>query len=143
MFLTNRDMVELQAFRHDLHRHPEVSGEEHDTARRVVEALRPLAPSKLLTELGGHGVAAVFESKEPGPTLLFRAELDALPIEEKSQADHRSIIAGKGHLCGHDGHSTILLALATGLSRRAGCPRPCRAALAAGRGRRQWCRSRA
>lgn len=118
MFLTNRDMVELQAFRHDLHRHPEVSGEEQETARRVAEALRPLAPSKLLTELGGHGVAAVFESKEPGPTLLFRAELDALPIEEKSQADHRSTVAGKGHLCGHDGHSTILLALATGLSRQ-------------------------
>lgn len=118
MFLTNRDVVELQAFRHDLHRHPEVSGEERETARRVVQALRPLTPSKLLTELGGHGVAAVFESKEPGPTLLFRAELDALPIEEKSQADHRSTVAGKGHLCGHDGHSTILLALATGLSRQ-------------------------
>lgn len=118
MFLTNRDVVELQAFRHDLHRHPEVSGEERETARRVVEALRPLAPSKVLTELGGHGVAAVVESKEPGPTLLFRAELDALPIEEKSQADHRSTVAGKGHLCGHDGHSTILLALATGLSRQ-------------------------
>lgn len=118
MFLTNRDVVELQAFRHDLHRHPEVSGEERETARRVVEALRPHAPSKLLTELGGHGVAAVFESQEPGSTLLFRAELDALPIEEKSQADHRSTVAGKGHLCGHDGHSTILLALATGLSRQ-------------------------
>lgn len=118
MFLTNRDVVELQAFRHDLHRHPEVSGEERETARRVVEALRPLEPSKLLTELGGHGVAAVFECEEPGPTLLFRAELDALPIEEKSQADHRSTVAGKGHLCGHDGHSTILLALATGLSRQ-------------------------
>lgn len=118
MFLTNRDVVELQAFRHDLHRHPEVSGEERETARRVVEALRPLAPSKLLTEIGGHGVAAVFESNELGPTLLFRAELDALPIEEKSQADHRSTVAGKGHLCGHDGHSTILLALATGLSRQ-------------------------
>lgn len=118
MFLTNRDVVELQAFRHDLHRHPEVSGEERETARRLVEALRPHAPSKLLTELGGHGVAAVFESQEPGPTLLFRAELDALPIEEKSQAEHRSTVAGKGHLCGHDGHSTILLALATGLSRQ-------------------------
>jgi amidohydrolase len=118
MFLTNRDVVELQAFRHDLHRHPEVSGEERDTARRVVEALRPLAPSKLLTELGGHGVAAVFDSLKPGPTLLFRAELDALPIEEKSTAQHRSTVPGKGHLCGHDGHSTILLALATGLSRQ-------------------------
>ncbi len=118
MFLTNRDIIELQAFRHELHRHPEVSGEERETARRVVEALRSFGPSKLLTDLGGHGVAAVFETGEPGPTLLFRAELDALPIEEKSHAAHRSTISGKGHLCGHDGHSTILLALATGLSRQ-------------------------
>ncbi len=118
MFLTNHDMIELQAFRHELHRHPEVSGEERETARRVVEALRALSPSKTVTDLGGHGVAAVFEGSGPGPTLLFRAELDALPIEEKSEAIHRSTITGKGHLCGHDGHSTILLALAKGLSRQ-------------------------
>ncbi|MDH4414098.1 MAG: amidohydrolase [Rhizobium sp.] len=118
MFLSNRDIIELQAFRHDLHRHPEVSGEERETALRVVEALGPLTPSKILTGLGGHGVAAVFEAVEPGPTLLFRAELDALPIEEKSDAAHRSTMSGKGHLCGHDGHSTILLALARGLSRQ-------------------------
>lgn len=119
MFLTNRDVIELQAFRHELHRHPEVSGEEQETARRVVEALQPLAPSRIMTHLGGHGVAAVFDSGLTGPTLLIRAELDALPIEEKSAADHRSTIPGKGHLCGHDGHSTILLALARGLSRQA------------------------
>ena len=118
MFLTNRDAIELQAFRHELHRHPEVSGEERETARRVAEALRPLAPSKILTGLGGHGVASVFDSGVPGPTLLFRAELDALPIAEKSDATHRSTVPGKGHLCGHDGHSTILLALARGLSRQ-------------------------
>ncbi len=118
MFLTNRDAIELQAFRHELHRHPEVSGEERETARRVAEALRPLAPSKILTGLGGHGVASILDSGVPGPTLLFRAELDALPIEEKSEAAHRSTVPGKGHLCGHDGHSTILLALARGLSRQ-------------------------
>ena len=118
MFLTNRDVIELQAFRHELHRHPEVSGEELQTARRVVEALQPLSPSRIVTDLGGHGVAAVFDSGLAGPTLLIRAELDALPIEEKSAADHRSTLPGKGHLCGHDGHSTILLALAKGLSRQ-------------------------
>jgi len=118
MYLTSHDIIELRAFRHDLHRHPEVSGEERETARRVVDALRPLAASQIVTELGGHGVAAVFEGAAEGPTLLFRAELDALPIEEKSDVDHRSTISGKGHLCGHDGHSTILLALARGLSRQ-------------------------
>ncbi len=114
MFLTNHDMVELQAFRHDLHRHPEVSGEERETARRVVDALRMLGPTTVLTDLGGHGVAAIFAGESPGPTLLFRAELDALPIAERSDAAHRSRVPGKGHLCGHDGHSTILLALARG-----------------------------
>jgi amidohydrolase len=118
MFLTNHDMVDLIDFRHDLHRHPEISGEEEETARRVVAFLAPLKPQKVLTGLGGHGVAAVFEGAEPGPTLLFRSELDALPIEEKTGAPYTSTVAGKGHLCGHDGHSTTLLALGLGLSRQ-------------------------
>lgn len=118
MFLTNHDMVDLIDFRHDLHRHPEISGEEEETARRVVAFLAPLKPQKVLTGLGGHGVAAIFEGAEPGPTLLFRSELDALPIEEKTGAPYTSTVASKGHLCGHDGHSTTLLALGLGLSRQ-------------------------
>ena len=57
--LTNLDLVELTAFRRELHRFPEVSGEEVETARRIVAALTVLSPSKILTGLGGHGVAAV------------------------------------------------------------------------------------
>lgn len=119
MFLTNHDMVDLIDFRHDLHRHPEISGEEEETARRVAAFLGPMRPANVLTGLGGHGLAAVFEGSEPGPTLLFRSELDALPIEEKTRASYASAIPGKGHLCGHDGHTTILLALGLGLSREA------------------------
>ncbi|MBO3760937.1 amidohydrolase [Ciceribacter sp. L1K22] len=118
MFLTNQDLVSLIDLRHELHRFPEVSGDERETAARVVTFLKPLSPARILTDLGGHGVAAVFDSGSPGPTLLFRSELDALPIEELSDAPHRSTIAGKGHLCGHDGHSTILTAMAIGLSRQ-------------------------
>ena len=117
MFLTNRDVIELVDFRHDLHRHPEVSGEEAETARRVCTYLATLRPSRILSGLGGHGVAAIFEAPEPGPTLLFRCELDALPIEEKTRLPYASTVPGKGHLCGHDGHTTILLAFALGLSR--------------------------
>lgn len=117
MFLTNHDMVDLVDFRHDLHRHPEISGEEEETARRVAAFLDPMKPARILTGLGGHGVVAVFEGAESGPTLLFRSEIDALPIEEKTQVPHASTAPGKGHLCGHDGHSTILLALGLGLSR--------------------------
>ncbi|UJW74230.1 amidohydrolase [Rhizobium sp. SL42] len=118
MFLSNRDIVDLIDFRQELHRHPEVSGEEEQTARRIIDALKPLSPASIISGLGGHGVAAVFEGKAAGPTLLFRSELDALPIEEKSTAAYRSTIPGKGHLCGHDGHSTIMTALALGLSRQ-------------------------
>ncbi|NHT78390.1 amidohydrolase [Rhizobiaceae bacterium CRRU44] len=118
MFLTERDLVELVAFRHDLHRHPEISGEERQTAARVQAHLAALKPDRIITGLGGHGVAAVFSGTAPGSTLLFRCELDALPIPEISDAPHRSDIPGKGHLCGHDGHMAIMAALARGLARR-------------------------
>lgn len=117
MLLTNLDLVELTAFRHHLHRHPEVSGQEEWTAAEVVRSLQALAPDRILTGLGGHGVAAVWQAAEPGPTVMFRSELDALPIEELSQAEYRSTIPGKAHLCGHEGHSTILLGLARIIAR--------------------------
>ncbi|MBX9457647.1 MAG: amidohydrolase [Rhizobium sp.] len=114
---TEADIRELVAFRHELHRFPELSGEERETARRVCEMLVPAKPDRVITGLGGHGVAAVYDSGAPGPTILFRAELDALPIQELGAADHRSTVPGKAHLCGHDGHSTILLGLGRILSR--------------------------
>ncbi|MGG2477062.1 amidohydrolase, partial [Rhizobium sp. BR5] len=116
MFLTNKDMLDLIELRHDLHRHPEISGEEKETARRIRTFLEQAKPDRLFADLGGNGVAAVYDSGKTGPAILIRSELDALPIQEKSEADHRSGTDGKGHLCGHDGHSTILTALALGLS---------------------------
>jgi amidohydrolase len=115
--LTNLDLVELTAFRHRLHRQPELSGEEEWTAAQVVAALGPLGPDRILTGLGGHGVAAVWNGPTDGPTVMVRSELDALPIEELSQADHRSSVPGKAHLCGHEGHTTILLGLARLIAR--------------------------
>jgi amidohydrolase len=108
----------LVALRHELHRFPEVSGDEAKTARRITRALRPYRPDQLLTGLGGHGVAAVFEGIKPGPTVLIRAELDGLPIEELSTADYRSQHAGYGHLCGHDGHMVMVVALADQLAQQ-------------------------
>jgi len=116
--LSNSDLVELTAFRRDLHRRPEISGEEAETAKVIGAALQKLNSTDILTNLGGHGVAAIFDSGKPGPTVLFRAELDALPIHEVSDAPWRSEIDGKGHLCGHDGHMTMLLALGRLLSRQ-------------------------
>lgn len=116
--LSNSDLVELTEFRRDLHRHPEISGEEEQTARTIVTALKALSPTKVLKGLGGHGVAAIFDTGRDGPTVLFRAELDALPITEQSDAPWVSQTAGKGHLCGHDGHMTMLLALGRLIARK-------------------------
>jgi amidohydrolase len=117
--LTNSDLVELTEFRRALHRRPEVSGEEAETAKTVVAALKLMCPTGILTGLGGHGVAAIFDSGKDGPTVLFRAELDALPIEERNdEIAWPSEISGKSHVCGHDGHMTMLLALGRMISRK-------------------------
>ncbi len=109
--LSNTDIIELTALRRELHRQPELSGEEIETAKTISAALNTLSPTHVLTGLGGHGVAAVFDSGIDGPTVLFRAELDALPIQEISSIPWASTVAGKGHMCGHDGHMMFLMAL--------------------------------
>ena len=118
MRLTNSDLAQLIEWRRALHRLPELSGHEHDTAATVAATLAPLHPDRILTGLGGHGVAAIFDSGTPGPSVMIRAELDALPITELSDIPHKSIRPGIGHLCGHDGHMAILMGLARLLSRR-------------------------
>ena len=117
MFLTDSDTAEVIAFRRKLHERPELSGEERDTARAVRAFLERTRPDRVIGNLGGHGLAAIYEGAAPGPCLMFRAELDALPIDEVSAAPHRSKTLGKAHLCGHDGHMASLAALALGFSR--------------------------
>lgn len=116
--LSAGDLADLTALRQELHRFPEVSRQEQATAARIVQALTLLQPDQLVTGLGGHGVAAVFHGAGDGPTVLFRAELDALPITEISDAPYRSSLPGKGHLCGHDGHMTLLIGLARLIARQ-------------------------
>jgi len=117
--LTNSDLIELTEFRRALHRRPEVSGEEVETAKAIVAAVKLMRPTGILTGLGGHGVAAIFDSGKDGPTVLFRAELDALPIEERNDViAWPSETRGKSHVCGHDGHMTMLLALGRMISRQ-------------------------
>lgn len=103
---------DLISLRHKLHQHPELSGEEHDTALLFYEMLKALGPDELFSNLGDGGLAAVFSGKNPGPTILFRTELDALPIEETLDIPYRSKINGVSHKCGHDGHMAIIYGLA-------------------------------
>lgn len=117
--ISNADLAELTAWRRDLHRQPDLSGDEGATAARVAAALADLAPARLITGLGGHGVAAVFDGATPGPTVMFRAELDGLPIDEITpDLPHRSQTPGKGHMCGHDGHMAMLMGLARRVARQ-------------------------
>lgn len=118
MSLTNQDMIDVVAFRRRLHEQPEISNEEEQTARAVVSFLAPTNPDAVVPQLGGHGVAVIYDSGVAGETVLLRAELDALPIEEIGAVAHRSQVLGKGHMCGHDGHTAILTAVGRQLGRQ-------------------------
>lgn len=117
--LTPKDITHLTAFRGELHRFPELSGEEQDTARRVKIMLSAHDPDRVITGIGGHGLAALYNGRAAGPTVLIRCELDALPIQERSDVSHASTSPGKAHSCGHDGHMAIVAGLARLLHRKA------------------------
>src|ERR1700755_3551984 len=103
----------------DLHQHPELSGNETQTAAKVAAALK--AQGYAVTEhVGGTGVVAILKNG-PGHTILFRTELDALPVEEKTGLPYASKVHAKdpngrdvsvGHMCGHDVHMSALVATA-------------------------------
>lgn len=105
-------MEELIQLRKELHKYPEVSGKEKETANRVLLFLSKYPPKKIITSLGGEGILAVYKGNEEGKTILFRCELDALPIEEINSFDYQSVYSGVSHKCGHDGHMAILCGMA-------------------------------
>jgi amidohydrolase len=86
-----------------------------------------LTPDSVLEDLGGHGLAFVFNGPVPGPTVLLRCELDALPIAESGRSDCSSVRPGLSHQCGHDGHMAILAAV--GMELAAARPRAGRVVL--------------
>ncbi|HMQ05783.1 MAG TPA: amidohydrolase [Saprospiraceae bacterium] len=105
--------MDFIAFRKELHRHPELSGQEYQTSERVQSALKQLHVDTIISPIGKTGVAAIIDSGLKGKTVMFRAELDALPINEDTHCNHESLIKGVSHQCGHDGHMVILLRLAS------------------------------
>jgi amidohydrolase len=107
-----KDPEALIRLRQRIHRHPELSGQEQDTAAFVAGYLQKCNARQVLTALGGYSVAGVFGKEKQGPRILLRAELDALPIPETGTLSYRSENAGIAHLCGHDGHIAILLGVA-------------------------------
>ena len=104
-----------QSFRRDFHAHPELGFQEVRTAGIVAKELIALG-LEVATGLGGTGVTALIEGAAPGPTILLRADMDALPIVEETGAPYASQNPGVMHACGHDGHTAILLTVAKMLS---------------------------
>jgi hippurate hydrolase len=104
---------ELTRVRRDLHAHPELGFEEHRTARVVCERLTALGIEHH-AGVGGTGVVAVVRGRASasGRSIGLRADMDALPLQEENDFEHRSRYDGRMHACGHDGHTTMLLAAA-------------------------------
>jgi amidohydrolase len=102
--------------RHEMHRNPELSGKEVETARRIQTILKANGIS-VVSGLGGmHGLMCTIEGLPGGKCWGIRADMDALPIQEISDASYASQIPGVMHACGHDGHSSTLLGVALTLN---------------------------
>jgi amidohydrolase len=102
--------------RRDLHQIPEVAFTEHATSRYLAEHLTQ-AGLEVKTGIAGTGVVGLLDSGKPGPCLMIRSDMDALPIEEQTGLDFASKNPGVMHACGHDGHMAMALTAATLLSR--------------------------
>jgi hippurate hydrolase len=102
---------ELIEIRHDIHRHPEIAFEEVRTADIVAEKLEGWGLD-VDRGLGKTGVVGTLRAGDSNRAIGLRADMDALPVDELNSFEHRSVIDGKMHACGHDGHTTMLLGAA-------------------------------
>jgi amidohydrolase len=112
---------DIQAWRRDIHKHPELQYDVRRTAALVAERLREFGCDEVATGLGRTGVVGVIRGRKPAGkgdirVIGLRADMDALPIEEATKLPYASKTAGKMHACGHDGHTAMLLGAARYLS---------------------------
>src|SRR5687767_11972524 len=112
---TERDFV--VALRRDLHQHPELAFEEVRTSETVARVLAE-AGLEVRRGIARTGVVGVLRGARPGRTMLIRADMDALPVQEAVERPYASQLAGKMHACGHDGHTAMAATAARILSRR-------------------------
>ncbi len=108
---------DIQAWRRDIHEHPELLYDVHRTAAFVADRLREFGCDEVATGLGRTGVVGVIKGRKPAGAgdirvIGLRADMDALPIEEATKLAYASRTPGKMHACGHDGHTAMLLGAA-------------------------------
>lgn len=111
--LTPSDLIEL---RRDLHRHPELRFEERRTAALVRDRVAATG-WQVRTGIATTGVVATREASEPGPHVVLRADMDALPVHDPKAVPYASVVPGVTHACGHDAHVAIMVGLAERLAR--------------------------
>jgi hippurate hydrolase len=109
--------ADIQAWRRDLHEHPELLYDVHRTAAFVADRLREFGCDEVATGLGKTGVVGVIKGKKAAgngdlKVIGLRADMDALPIQETTGLPYASKTPGKMHACGHDGHTAMLLGAA-------------------------------
>ena len=104
--------ADMKDWRQWMHRHPELKFDCHQTAAFVAARLRDFGISEIHEGIATSGIVAIIEGQGAGPTIGLRADMDALPIEETSGVAYASLVPGKMHACGHDGHTTMLLGAA-------------------------------
>ncbi len=117
--LVRESQARLIEWRRDIHQHPELSNREVRTAKKVAAHLRSLG-LEVKTGIAHTGIAAVLKGGKPGPVIALRADMDALPVTEKTEvpfrstatAEYRGEKVGVMHACGHDAHVAILMAAA-------------------------------
>ncbi|MEX2601718.1 MAG: amidohydrolase [Balneolaceae bacterium] len=110
--MNSSDTDDLQNLRRRLHRYPELSGDESQTSATILSELEKTDPEKILKGVGGNGLIAMYGTDRDGPQILFRSELDALPIrEEGEEREYRSETEGVSHACGHDGHMAAMIGI--------------------------------
>jgi amidohydrolase len=108
--------AEMTTWRRHLHRHPEFGFEEMETAAFVAEKLNEFGFKEVEQGVGGTGVVATLRRGEGNRSIAFRADMDALRIEETGTPAYKSAAPGQMHACGHDGHTAMLLGAAKALS---------------------------
>lgn len=101
----------IKKLRKYLHQNPELSGNEINTAKRIKVFVKTYHNTKIIENIGGNGLAVIYEYEKEGPSIMIRCELDALQIEEKNTFNYKSIANGVSHKCGHDGHMAIVAGL--------------------------------
>jgi amidohydrolase len=112
-----RRLPSLVELRRDFHRHPELSFQETRTAEIIAQRLHA-AKLEVRTGIAGTGVVGVLRGDQPGRTIAWRADIDALPLTETLDAPFTSGTPGVMHACGHDGHTAIAITLAEILAAR-------------------------